>query len=129
MPAGDSQRQRRAPSPARNCAVRAQPASSVWWLRLGIGIERIKPGHPQQNGRHERMHLTLKQEATKPAAGNFLQQQASASIKFIEVFNSERPHEALDMRCPAEVYAPFSAVRTTACPSIEYPSPRSQRSR
>src|ERR1700688_3389000 len=49
---------------------------AVWWLRLGIGIERIKPGHPQQNGRHERMHLTLKKEATKPAAANFLQQQA-----------------------------------------------------
>jgi putative transposase len=49
---------------------------AVWWLRLGIGIERIKPGHPQQNGRHERMHLTLKKEATKPAASNFLQQQA-----------------------------------------------------
>jgi transposase InsO family protein len=41
---------------------------SVWWLRLGIGIERIKPGHPQQNGRHERMHLTLKKEATRPAS-------------------------------------------------------------
>jgi putative transposase len=49
---------------------------AVWWLRLGIGIERIQPGHPQQNGRHERMHLTLKKEATKPAAANFLQQQA-----------------------------------------------------
>ena len=49
---------------------------SVWWLRLGIGIERIKPGHPQQNGRHERMHLTLKLETTKPAGDNFLQQQA-----------------------------------------------------
>jgi putative transposase len=49
---------------------------SVWWLRLGIEIERIKPGHPQQNGRHERMHLTLKLEATRPAAQNFLQQQA-----------------------------------------------------
>jgi putative transposase len=48
---------------------------SVWWLRLGIAIERIKPGHPQQNGRHERMHLTLKLETTKPAAANFLEQQ------------------------------------------------------
>ena len=53
---------------------------SVWWLRLGIQIERIKPGHPQQNGRHERMHLTLKKEATKPAAKNVLQQQADAFI-------------------------------------------------
>lgn len=49
---------------------------SVWWLRLGIEIERIKPGRPQQNGRHERMHLTLKKEATRPAGSNFLQQQA-----------------------------------------------------
>lgn len=48
---------------------------AVWWLRLGIHLERIKPGHPQQNGRHERMHLTLKKEATKPASFNFLQQQ------------------------------------------------------
>jgi putative transposase len=76
---------------------------AVWWLRLGIGIERIKPGHPQQNGRHERMHLTLKKEATKPAAGNFLQQQARFD-DFIEIFNQERPHEALGMKCPAEVY-------------------------
>jgi putative transposase len=49
---------------------------SVWRLRLGIDIERIKPGHPEQNGRHERMHPTLKKEATKPAAQNFLQQHA-----------------------------------------------------
>jgi len=49
---------------------------SVWWLRLGIAIERIRPGHPQQNGRHERMHLTLKQEATRPAGANILQRQA-----------------------------------------------------
>ena len=48
----------------------------VWWLRLGISIERIKPGHPQQNGRHERMHLTLKKEATRPPGLNSLQQQA-----------------------------------------------------
>jgi transposase InsO family protein len=72
---------------------------AVWWLRLGMGIERIKPGHPNQNGRHERMHLTLKKEATKPAAGNFLQQQARFD-KFIEIFNNERPHEAPDMKCP-----------------------------
>src|SRR3970282_1942940 len=49
---------------------------AVWWLRLGIQIERIKPGHPQQNGRHERMHLTLKKEATRPPGMNFLKQQA-----------------------------------------------------
>jgi putative transposase len=78
---------------------------SVWWLRLGIRIERIKPGHPEQNGRHERMHLTLKKEATKPAARNFLQQQARFD-DFIQCFNHERPHQALDMKYPAELYHP-----------------------
>jgi putative transposase len=77
---------------------------SVWWLRLGIAIERIKPGHPQQNGRHERMHLTLKKEATKPAAKNFLQQQAKFD-RFIECYNNERPHQGLDMRYPSELYS------------------------
>ena len=67
---------------------------SVWWLRLGIRIERIKPGHPEQNGRHERMHLTLKTEATKPAAANALQQQARFDT-FLARYNHERPHQAL----------------------------------
>ncbi len=76
---------------------------SVWWLRLGIQIERIQPGHPEQNGRHERMHLTLKKEATKPAAENFLVQQGRFD-KFIDYYNEERPHQALDMQMPAEKY-------------------------
>jgi putative transposase len=80
---------------------------SVWWLRLGIQIERIKPGNPQQNGRHERMHLTLKQETTKPAGQNFLQQQAKFD-DFITEYNTERPHQALDMQCPAERYTASS---------------------
>lgn len=78
---------------------------SVWWLRLGIGLERIKPGNPQQNGRHERMHLTLKKEATKPAAKNLLQQQDRFD-RFIQEYNHERPHQALAMRYPAELYSP-----------------------
>jgi putative transposase len=78
---------------------------AVWWLRLGIAIERIKPGCPQQNGRHERMHLTLKKEATKPAAQNLLQQQERFD-EFIEDYNEQRPHQALEMRYPAELYAP-----------------------
>ena len=76
---------------------------SVWWLRLGIELERITPGHPQQNGRHERMHLTLKREATKPAAANVLQQQARVET-FITQYNRERPHQALDMKVPADLY-------------------------
>lgn len=78
---------------------------SVWWLRLGIQIERIKPGHPQQNGRHERMHLTLKQEATKPASFNFLQQQERFD-RFIEIYNNERPHQSLNGCYPGELYTP-----------------------
>lgn len=78
---------------------------SVWWLRLGISIERIQPGNPQQNGRHERMHLTLKKEATRPAGDNHLQQQGKFD-DFIDEFNNERPHEALNMMLPAEAYSP-----------------------
>ena len=78
---------------------------SVWWLRLGIAIERIKPGNPQQNGRHERMYLTLKKEATKPASSNFLQQQERFDA-FLEEYNKERPHQAIGMKYPTELYVP-----------------------
>ena len=92
---------------------------SVWWLRLGIALERIKPGHPEQNGRHERMHLTLKREATKPAARNVLQQQARFDT-FVDQYNTERPHEALAMRVPADVYLP-SARPYRGLTALEYP--------
>lgn len=78
---------------------------SVWWLRLGISVERIRPGCPQENGRHERMHLTLKKEAVKPAGENFLQQQEKFD-DFIDVFNTQRPHQALNMKFPSELYKP-----------------------
>lgn len=70
---------------------------SVWWLGLGIRLERITPGHPEQNGRHERMHLTLKLEASKPPAANVLQPQGRFD-DFVTRYNQERPHQALDMR-------------------------------
>jgi transposase InsO family protein len=92
---------------------------SVWWLRLGIDIERIKPGRPQQNGRHERMHRTLKQEATRPAGGNFLQQQAKFDA-FISEYNNERPHEALGMKVPAQTYTVSSRVYD-GLPDLDYP--------
>jgi len=92
---------------------------AVWWLRLGIAIERIKPGHPQQNGRHERMHLTLKQEATRPAGMNSLQQQDRFDA-FVKEFNTERPHEALAMKRPAEVYS-ASARAYGGLPELTYP--------
>ena len=92
---------------------------SVWWLRLGIRIERIKPGNPQQNGRHERMHLTLKQEATKPASFNFLQQQERFD-NFIDIYNNDRPHQALNMKYPGELYTPSGREFHKPEP-LEYP--------
>jgi len=92
---------------------------SVWWLRLGIELERIKPGHPEQNGRHERIHLTLKKEATKPAGENLLQQQEKFDT-FREEYNCERPHEALDMKFPSEIYTP-SEISYDGLPDLEYP--------
>ena len=92
---------------------------SVWWLRLGINLERIKPGHPQQNGRHERLHLTLKKEATRPPSYNFLQQQLRFD-EFIEVYNHQRPHQALGGRYPAELYTPSARIYRAPEPP-EYP--------
>ena len=92
---------------------------SVWWLRLGIAIERIQPGRPQQNGRHERMPLTLKQETTRPAGGNILQQQARFDA-FIHEFNGERPHQALNMQCPGELYTPAPRAYR-GLPELAYP--------
>jgi transposase InsO family protein len=92
---------------------------AVWWLRLGIAIERIKPGRPQQNGRHERMHLTLKKETTRPPGMNSLQQQARFDA-FLQEFNTERPHEALAMKCPAELYKP-SPRTYRGLPELSYP--------
>ena len=92
---------------------------SIWWIRLGIKIERIEPGNPQQNGRHERMHRTLKLEAASPSATNLLQQQEKFD-HFVEQFNNERPHQALDMKCPAEIYSK-SKVPYKGLPDVSYP--------
>jgi len=78
---------------------------SVFWLRLGIVLERIRPAHPEENGRHERMHRTLKFETARPSRANLLQQQERFD-EFVEEFNTLRPHEALGMKRPAEVYSP-----------------------
>lgn len=92
---------------------------SVWWLRLGIAIERIKPGKPTQNARHERMHLTLKKEACRPAQMNTLQQQARFD-DFVSEFNAERPHEALEMKTPGDLYRP-SRRPYEGLPEVAYP--------
>jgi transposase InsO family protein len=93
---------------------------SVQWMRLGIRPERIEPAHPEQNGQHERMHLVLKQETTRPAAANFLQQQERFD-RFIHVYNQERPHEGLDQRTPASCYQPSLRPYPETLPEPQYP--------
>lgn len=78
---------------------------SVWWVRLGINLERIEPGQPQQNGRHERMHRTLKEATTNPVRRNLAKQQ-EAFDAFRREYNQERPHEALGQKPPGSVYWP-----------------------
>jgi transposase InsO family protein len=92
---------------------------SVWWLKLGITPERIEPGHPEQNGRHERMHRTLKAETTQPAGATLLQQQERFD-EFVEEFNGTRPHEALGQKRPVDVHQ-ASPRAFSGSPELEYP--------
>ena len=94
---------------------------SVYWLRLGIKPERIRPAHPQDNGQHERMHRTLKRETTRPARTNLLQQQ-EAFDAFVEEFNNERPHEALAMKRPAQVFETSARKHPDLVPEPHYPT-------
>jgi len=92
---------------------------SVWWMRLGIRLERIQPGHPEQNGRHERMHRTLKEATAVRPASNFLQQQELFD-SFREEYNEERPHESLKMKTPKSVYRPSKKSYPEHLPIPEY---------
>ena len=89
-------------------------------MRLGIRVERIEPGHPEQNGRHERMHRTLKAETTKPPGSNYLQQQEKFDY-FRNEYNQNRPHEALSMKTPAEVYKPSNRLYPKQLSEPDYP--------
>jgi transposase InsO family protein len=93
---------------------------SAWWLRLGVRHERIAPGHPEQNGQHERMHRTLKAETTRPARANVMQQQERFD-EFRNEFNEKRPHEAIDMKRPADVYRPSPRPAPAELPELHYP--------
>jgi len=93
---------------------------SVWWIRLGIRPELIAPSSPQQNGRHERMHRTLKAEATRPASGN-LQAQQTRFNRFRQEYNHERPHEALGQETPASCYVPSPRALPSRLAPLEYP--------
>jgi putative transposase len=93
---------------------------SAWWVRLGVMPQLIEPGNPQQNGRHERMHRTLKAEAIRPAAAGMRSQQRRFD-HFQQEFNTVRPHEALEQRTPAEVYRPSLRPMPSRLPEFEYP--------
>lgn len=92
---------------------------AVWWIKLGIRPERIRPGKPQQNGRHERMHRSLKQAAAQPPAAN-LRRQQEAFDRFRQEYNWERPHEALQMKTPGELYLPNGRSYPTRLGKPEY---------
>ena len=93
---------------------------SLGWMKLGIVHERIQAGRPQQNGRHERMHRTLKEDTTKPPAAS-LRAQQSRFDNFRYVFNNERPHEGLNNQVPASLYIPSSVRLPRKLPEFTYP--------
>ena len=93
---------------------------SYWWIRLGIHPERIKPGHPEQNGRHERIHRNLKAETAKPPASSLASQQKRFN-RFMRDYNNERPHESLDMQTPSSCYRRSPRAFPERLPNIYYP--------
>lgn len=92
---------------------------SVWWIRLGILPERIRPGHPEENGRHERMHRTLKDATASPPKSDRWAQQTAFNV-FRREFNEDRPHEALGMIVPARRYCESERPSTETPPEIKY---------
>jgi transposase InsO family protein len=99
---------------------------AVWWIRLGIVPERIEPGKPQQNGRHERMHRTLKQYTAQPAARTVRAQQ-KAFDEFRKEYNEQRPHQGLGMATPASLYAASGREYPRRLPELKYPAGWIQR--
>jgi transposase InsO family protein len=94
---------------------------SIWWIRLGIVPERIERGKPQQNGRHERMHRTLKRALGQPPAANLAQQQRELDT-FRQYYNEQRPHEGLDLKSPQGCYSQSTRPFPLHLPELQYPS-------
>lgn len=107
-------------TPFSSNAVGGISSLSAWWIRLGIRHERIQPGKPQQNGRHERMHRTLKQHTAMPPARDTPSQQ-KRFYQFMDYYNNQRPHEALSMQTPAQMYAPCFRDMPSKLPEMQYP--------
>lgn len=99
---------------------------SVWWVKLGIWPERIRCGHPEENGRHERLHRTLKAETARPPKGSPLAQQKAFDV-FQQEYNEERPHEALSMDTPSQWYVPSHRSYPSRLPNVEYSSEHTVR--
>jgi len=93
---------------------------AVWWIRLGIQLERTRRSHPEDNGAHERMHRTLKAEATRPTRKTAELQQRAFN-RFRRVYNEERPHEALDLQPPASLYRPSDRRMPQRLEPMSYP--------
>ena len=105
--------------PFASCAIGGLSRLSVWWIKLGILPQRIAAGHPEQNGRHERMHRTLEEAtASPPQAHGRAQQHAFDEFKF--EYNEVRPHQGLEMRTPASVYRPSPRAFPERLPAPEY---------
>ncbi|QIO37413.2 integrase core domain-containing protein [Bradyrhizobium sp. 1(2017)] len=107
-------------SPFASTGTTGLTALSVWWIKLGIRHERIDPGHPQQNGRHERFHLTLLEAMRPPPPTRAA--QARRFSAFARDYNEERPHEALGQRPPASCYQPSPREMPRRLPKPDYPS-------
>jgi transposase InsO family protein len=107
-------------TPFASTGVTGLTAMSVWWIKLGIRHERIDPGHPQQNGRHERFHFTLLEAMRPPAPDRAAQARRFAA--FAHDYNEERPHEALGQRPPASAYQHSPRSMPTRLPEPDYPT-------
>ena len=107
-------------APFASTALAGLSRLGVWWMKLGIVAERIEAGHPEQNGRHERMHRTLKQEVAQPPAANWREQQRALE-RFRQEYNQVRPHEALGMQTPAAIYTQSPRHFPARVAAPEYP--------
>ena len=107
-------------SPFATVGIGGLSALSVWWIKLGVRVERIRPGKPQENGRHERMHRTLREDTARPPKANLREQQRAFDL-FRQEFDEERPHAALDNKTPAECYRSSSRIYTGRIAEHEYP--------
>jgi len=108
-------------SPFASCGIRGLSRLSVWWMKLGIVPERIRAGHPQENGRHERMHRTLKAETAQPPAQTVRGQQQKFHA-FRRQYNSQRPHESLNQQMPGSLYVKSNRVYKPAPEALSYPA-------